>query len=394
MSAEEKKRKSAISAIFIREIDMMIKNVPLLLIIFVAPVFYPFIYNSIYSHKNEHKIPISVVDLDKSAESREMIRELDSHELLYVKFTEGNIAAAYHQLCELNIMAMIIIPSGFEADLKKQKQPGIHVAINNTRFLVASDINKALSDVIGNKAKFSIEKTFKKAGFSSQQASEMAEPVCPVVVNCYNNTESYGDSMIAALLIMVLQQTLLIGMSISVASEREHKTLGEAFRLSNGSTAAFITGKGIFYFVLYGAYALLFFTVHPMLYTVPLRGSAFALAVLLSIHLLSIIILALLLSSFFKTRFMALCVLMVTSYPIFLLSGYTWPFQSMNGFMQLIAQLLPSTPFFRSYLICTQMGGTLKSCCLQIAQMCLLAAMYCSLLILRVNSLKKRELYN
>ncbi|HIE26215.1 TPA: ABC transporter permease, partial [Candidatus Poribacteria bacterium] len=38
-----------------------------------------------------------------------------------------------------------------------------------------------------------------------------------------------------------------------------------------------------------------------------------------------------------------------STYPLFLVSGYSWPVESMPQFIQYIANLLPSTPFFKVF---------------------------------------------
>jgi ABC-2 type transport system permease protein len=342
-------------------------------------------------NKFERDVPITVVDFDRSELSRKFIRDLDAHELLKVSNYSQTVEETYEQLQMLNTMGIIIIPSGFEKQQKKMIQTRIHVAVNNTRFMIASDINRGIGDIISQSGCRTVMKTFQKAGYSSDQSLKMAEPIHPVVNNCFNMTESYGDSMIAALFIIILQQSLLIGIALSIAAEREDKTVPELFKRAGNSPFNILIEKGAIYFLLYACYAVFYFTFHTQLYKIPFSGSHGALALIFSLLFTSMILVGLLLGSFFKTRLMALIVFMVSAYPVFLVSGYAWPFQSLPECLQYAAQLLPSTPFFSAYSICTKMGGSINDILPQLLQMVLLACVYYILFLMRYYYMGKQH---
>lgn len=388
--SEQHKGKSGIFAIARRELHLISSNTCLILLVIAAPIGYPFFYNSIYMNKFERDVPITIIDFDKSEMSRSFIRDLDAHELLKVSCTSQSVEEAYEQLQMLHTMGIIIIPSGFEAQQKRMRQAKIHTAINNTRFMVASDITRAIGDIISMGGYKTIMQTFQKAGFSTDQACQMAEPIHPIVNNCFNFTESYGDSMIAALFIVILQQSLLIGIALSIAAEWEDKTVCDLFKKAGYSPFNLFWGKGLFYFLLYACYAVFFFTFHTEFYKVPFSGSFSALTVLFLLLFPSMVLMGLLFGSFFKTRLMALIVFMVTAYPVFLVSGYAWPFQSIPQSLIYVAQLLPSTPFYSAYVVCTKMGGTINDIIPQILQMVLLFCIYYVLYWMRFICIGKK----
>lgn len=375
--------------LFKREINIVSTNPCLIMILFAGPIVYPFLYNSIYMNKFERDIPITVVDLDNSEYSRKMTTEMDAHELLKVSFIGHDIEEAHHQLRSFKSMAILIIPNGYESDLKKMQQTRIHVAINNTRFMVASDINKALGEVISNNSRQTIQLLFQKTGYSQQQATALSDPIHLTINNCFNFTDSYGDSMIAALLLLILHQTLLIGVALSVASEREDRKMPELILLSKSSAFRIIAGKGFPYILLYFSYTMLFFTFQSHLYKIPFHGSYLALTILLTVTFISVIAMAHALASVFKTRLMALIVFMVSSYPLFLMSGYAWPLQSIPEYLQLIATLLPSTPLFDAYVVCTKMGGTIRDIIPQIIHIASLGIFYYVLFAIMLSKLKR-----
>ena len=48
-----------------------------------------------------------------------------------------------------------------------------------------------------------------------------------------------------------------------------------------------------------------------------------------------------------------------STYPLFLVSGYSWPIDAMPKGLQLIANILPSTPYFKVFNALATEGATL-----------------------------------
>ena len=60
------------------ELKMIFSDNGVLVVFFLAGLAYPIIYNLIYSNGSIDDMPIAVVDMSESAESREFIRKLDA----------------------------------------------------------------------------------------------------------------------------------------------------------------------------------------------------------------------------------------------------------------------------------------------------------------------------
>jgi ABC-2 type transport system permease protein len=341
-----------------RELRILSSNLFIVLMILIAPLLYPFLYNTVYSNKMEHDIDITVVDSDKSAASRQLLRDLDAHELLAVNAVCTDLSQARERLETLKTSAVIVIPEHFSDNQKTGKQVRISVLISNIRFLVTSDISRALGDVLAARAANNVLIALEKAGVNRGQASLDAQPMHPVIVPLFNTTESYGDFIIVGLILVILQQTLFMGVSAGMAMEREDNTLRHLFRTARYSIPSIILGKGGFYWILFSSLALLYCTIYFSIYSVPCTGSFFVLASLAIVHIASIITWALTISSFFKDKILAMITMLFTSYPVFFMSGYSWPNQALAPILKPIAQVLPSTPFFKAFAIVSQMNGS------------------------------------
>lgn len=374
-----------------REMRILTANPFLLLLVIVAPLVYPFLYNTVYVKKMERDAPVAVVDNDRSEASRELIRDIDASELLAVRVVLPDLSSASDRLADMEDVATVIIPAGYEGNLKKGKLNRIGVSISNYRFLVAGDVSRAIGDILASRAKVVAENSLQKAGYGGEQAELQAAPVNPLVVNSFNSTESYGDFIIVGLFAIILQQTLLMGIAASTTMERQKKTISELFTIAGNSISSVILGKCLFYIVLYMAYALLYCTVYYRIYSIPFNGSLTELMSLFLLHFCSMAVWSFFIASFFKNTVMALGTFLFTSYPVFLLSGYSWPEQCLPSFLRFFADILPSTPFFKAYTGLTRMECGMRDVSTYVTEMVILASIGLFLLILRLAYLRKTE---
>ncbi|MGE5364060.1 MAG: ABC transporter permease [Bacteroidota bacterium] len=352
-----KNKITGIFSVLRRELGIITRDKDLITLILLSPLFYAFFYGSIYLNKSENSVPVAVVDMDKSITSQSLIRSLDSHQLIDISRKVNDYSSAVDLLYKMDVQGIVYIPKGFSADLKSGMGTDLKVYLNTSRFLVSNDINKAITEVALTYSAAVKLKYFQAQGYSFEQAKEIAEPIHTEIHSLFNPTESYGDFMIPGILVLVLQQTLLIGLAESIAKERETGSLKSLYSASNRSVWALITGKGAFYFLLYCAYAFMFYTVHFSLFKLNFIGSYTAAAVLTVLFLIAVIYLCIFVSSFFKRKIVSMQVFAFTSYPFFLISGYPWPFQEIPAPLQLLSWILPSTPYLNAFSRITMMGA-------------------------------------
>lgn len=375
-----------------REARFIVKDMDLVTIVLLSPLFYAFFYTSIYSYKTEKEVPVAVVDMDHSHASKTLIRDLDSHQLIDVSEVVPDYSSGIDRIYRLEAQGLIYIPQGFESSLKSGQGTDIKIYLNTSRFLVSNDLNKAINEVTGTLASGVRIRFFQMQGFSFSQAKEISEPLRSEVKPLFNPLESYGDFLIPGLLVLILQQTLLIGLSESIAKEREEGSLLQLYNSAGRNIFTTISGKGAFYFLLYASYALLFYTLHFSIFKISFKGSVSAAAVMTAIFLFAAVCLATLVSSFFKRKIISLQVVAFTSYPVFLMSGYAWPFQAMPKFIRLAGGLLPSTPYLNAFNRIIQMGAGWQDIMPEFIHLVILALSGFLITALRLKLLIRKEI--
>ncbi|HEX2961807.1 MAG TPA: ABC transporter permease [Ignavibacteriales bacterium] len=381
-------------AVLKREAHFIIKDMDLITIILLSPIFYAFFYTSIYTNKTEKEVPVVIVDMDRSHTSETLIRNLDAHQLLKVSESLPDYSSAVDRIYRLEAQGAIYIPKGFENSLLSGQGADLKIFLNTSRFLVSNDMNKAINEVTGTVSAGVKIRYFQTQGFSFQQAMEISEPLKGEVKPLFNPTESYGDFLIPGLLVLILQQTLLIGLSESVAKEREEGSLINLYNTAKRSIPGTISGKGAFYFMLYASYALLFYTLHFSIFKISFLGSVSAAIAITAVFLFAVVCLAILISSFFKRKIISLQVVAFTSYPVFLMSGYPWPVQAMSAFVRVIANFLPSTPYLNAFNRIIQMGAGWQDIMPELIHLLALALAGFLITALRMKLLIRKEIAN
>ncbi|WP_456442314.1 ABC transporter permease, partial [Caldithrix abyssi] len=204
-----------------REVAILFKDVDILLIVLVSPLFYALFYGTVYVHKVETDIPVIVIDQDNSALSRKLIRNLDaSQNLLVVRVTQ-DASEAKRAIEDWQTQGAIWIPADFSKTLKSGRQAHLKVYLNTSRFLPSNDINRAVQQTVATLSAGVRLRYFQARGLNFDQAAEQIQPLRVDDRNLFNVRQSYGDFLIPGVLALILQQTLLFGLAMSVAREFE-----------------------------------------------------------------------------------------------------------------------------------------------------------------------------
>lgn len=375
--------------LFLREASLVVKDHSLLLTLLIAPLLYAFFYGSIYINKEEQNVKLAVVDDDHSRLSRLLQQNINNSPVVeLIHFP--NLEEAKEQMYQGNCQGYFYIPKGTENNLLSLKQSNVILAVNAARFLPSSDLLLNVQQIcltIG--AGVRLQYYQKSEGMSTTASMQNVMPVNLDYRPLFNERSSYGAFLLPGLLALILQQTLLIGLSESIAGERQHHRLAEWLK---GGVSRAIWGKGLFYLFLFSAYAFFFLNVNYSLLHLPMRGNGFGLSALLMLFILTLIPMAQFIGSLFKSQLLCLQMMAFSTYPIFLITGYSWPFESLPLPLQWLSMLLPTTPFIQLYTEIVQSGASVFGNPEVLLHLVILWAFYSGICYLRLGQLRKRIL--
>lgn len=212
-------------------------------------------------------------------------------------------------------------------------------------------------------------------GQSAPQAMASRSPVNLQMVALFNPTEGYGSYVVPAVALLILQQTLLMGVAMCVGTWVEAGKHRAGIGVWSGRLLAFSTVgwlSGLFYFGW-------IFWVQDF----PRGGNPLGALALLAIYVPAICAVGALLGLCFRNRERALQVLLFTALPLAFLSGFSWPVEALPEPLQALRWLFPSTAGIQASLRLNQMGAPLADVAGCLTVLLALAAL-ASLLVIRL----------
>ena len=377
--------------VFKDELALIISDKSILLTCIMAPIFYAFFVGSIYKEKDVANIPIAIVDNDHSSLSRKVGQLIDSNEKIQVTGSYSNLNDAMFLFNSLDIQGILIIPNEFEKNTLNLEGSTVELVLNNTKFLTSNDINKGVQQVMLTVAGGVRLSYLISSKVPSELAEQQAQPIMPVVRSIFNATNNYGDYLLPILLVLIIQQTLIIGFGQSVLHELTHfKTLSDQ-KVNFFEFMKIFAAKGMYYFVLYASLFFLFYKVIFPYYHLDFKGSEVLHFLLSSIYILAVMIFTIFLGTFFKTIIGWTEIMAFSTYPLFLVSGYSWPIEAMPKALQVFANLLPSTPYFTVFNKLATQGATLMNIKSEVIHLMLLLIFGYLILYLRFQFIHKKR---
>jgi ABC-2 type transport system permease protein len=333
-----------------------------MLLLFGAGLVYSFFYPYPYSYEQVEAVPVMVVDQDNSYSSRTLRRLLEAAPNLNIIQTDNDTNAISKRLWQGDIMAMVIIPNSFHNDLLAGRVPTLQLASHGGYLLAGSKaLSSASQAALTMGAAIGLQKT-QAMGVPQQAALDGLRPLSLNSRSLFNTSDGYGHSIVPAVMVVIIQQTLLIGVTLLLGR------LAELRQLPVGHTAYF--AMLLVFFTIAFINTSYFFVVATLLQNYSQIANPMTLLAFAAVFSLSISAFALLLSQAFKTRERGLQMLLITSVPMLFVSGYSWPAESLPDTLYYLRWLLPTTSGIHGFVSINQLGATLAEVNLEFFTLC------------------------
>ena len=331
------------------------------LIFFVlVPLVYPLIYSFIYTNETIREVPTVVVDNSRSSLSREYLRKVDASPETSIVAYCADMEEAKLMLKDRKAYGIIYIPAHFSDDIVQGKQTQVSIFCDMSGLLYYKALLTANTNVsLAMNAAIKME----RAGNTTARQDEItAYPIVYEDVAIFNPTNGFAAFLIPAVLILIIQQTLLLGIGLSAGTAREHnqfKDLVPINRHYNG-TLRIVMGKGLSYFMVYSLVAVYILCVVPRLFSLNQIAIPGVLTLFTLPYLTACIFFAMTASIAIRNRETCMLLFVFTSVPLLFLSGISWPGSAMPSFWRYFSYLFPSTFGINGYVRINSMGATLN----------------------------------
>lgn len=341
-----------------------------------------FIYSMAYSlaYKNEvlRDIPVAVVDNSHTPSSRQLIRAFDATPNIDVAYKPTSLEEAKKLFFERKVYGVIVIPSDYEKKLMRTEKVNIAIYADASYFLMYRQVFFDFAGSIGQ-SNYHVEwLRFVSKGASTKQAEALSSPVVTSVHNLYNPYLGYATFIMPAILIVIIQQTLLIGIGMVGGTWREKKLYRTLIPTGQSRMSVFpiVLGKSTAFISIYCITITYLLTFHYKLFGYPVKGDTMDLILFLIPYLLSCTFLGIAVSTLFKHRENSLLLLLFTSIPVLILSGASVPSECIPTWLFNGAKIIPSSSGVDGFLRIQTMGATLAEVGTQFRTLWILTGVY------------------
>ncbi len=342
-----------------KELKAVFKDQGVLIFFLLVPLAYPLLYAFIYTGEVVREVPAAVVDMNKSTLSREFIRKVDATPDVKIQSHCADMEEAKLLLKESKVYGVIYIPENFSSDINKGIQTQVTLYCDMSGMLYYKAILTASTEV---SLKMNKAIKIKRAGNTTDRQDEIsAAPITYEAVNLFNPQAGYASFLLPAVLILIIQQTLLLGVGLSAGTARENNRFRDLVPLSRQyqGTLRIVLGKSSAYFIIYAIVSAYILCVVPKIFSLVQIAQAGTLAAFILPYVLSCIFFAMTCSIFIHHREACMMIYVFTSVPLLFISGVSWPGSAIPAFWRGISWLFPSTFGINGYIAINSMGATL-----------------------------------
>lgn len=342
------------------EIHTVLRNSGALLILVGAAIIYPVIYSFTYGPEMLRELPIAMVDIDNTATSRTLVNMIEATEQVDISEKVISLDEAQKLFAQKKVQGIIMIPAGFESSIIKGEQTSISSYCDASYFL---KYKQTLTAVIQSSLTFSAGVEVKRhlvKGSSMEQAIHQVQPITMKFNDLYNPSSGYASFVMPALIIFILQQTLLIGIGLMGGSQRERGRHIHTLRGFDQYPTAIIFGKTLAYGLISSFNAIIALGWVHYWFEFPMNTNILSLLVVLVPFILSTIFMGIAISAVFKKAENSIMILVFLSLIIVFMTGFSWPVSSLPVPLQYLRLIFPCNIIIQPYLRVREMGASLQ----------------------------------
>ncbi len=233
------------------EMKNTFKDEGVLIFFILVPLGYPILYSWIYNNERVHDVPVAVVDNSHSQLSRELLRRVDASPDVRVAYYCNNLQEAHDLIGKEAANGVLYIPSDFEQKIGRGEQSHLSVYCDMSMMLTYKAIYQT-AQTVATEINSEIQKP--KSMSTTERDEEInTEPLVCDAVQIFNPTGGYGNFLLPGVLVLILQQTLLLGIGLSAGTARENNRYRDLVPVSRHYNGIFriVCGKSMCYFMIY-----------------------------------------------------------------------------------------------------------------------------------------------
>lgn len=346
--------------IFAKELKATVRDEGVLIFFLLVPLAYPLVYAFIYTNEVVREVPTAVVDDNNSTLSRKYLRLVDASSDVQLQSYCADMEEAKELMKEKKVYGIIHIPESFSRDISQGRQTQVNIYCDMSGMLYYKAILIATTN-----ASLTVNKEIKiqRMGNTTQRQDEIGTaPIEYEDISLFNPQDGFASFLIPAVLMLILQQTLLLGIGMSAGTARETNRFKDLVPIGRHyeGTLRIVFGKSLAYLLIYAAISAYVLCAVPQMFSLVQIAQPSTLMAFIFPYLLACIFFAMTCSIFVHHREACMLIYVFTSIPLLFISGISWPGAAVPAFWKVFSWLFPSTFGINGFVQINNMGATLQ----------------------------------
>ncbi|MBO5579052.1 MAG: ABC transporter permease [Prevotella sp.] len=344
-----------------KEMMQVVKDEGVLIFFIFVPLVYPLLYSWIYNNEVVREVPVCVVDQSHSHLSREFIRMCDASPDVHVKYYAQDLDEAKSLVSRQLVKGVYFIPRSFAEDVYGLKRGVVSVYCDMSLMLTYKAIFQTAQMVtmeMGNELK-----TMLGGHYTAREEAIATRPLDYEDVPIFSPSGGYGSSILPAVLMLILQQTLVLGIGLSAGTARDENPYRSLIPVGDSRyehTFPIVLGKSMCYLMIFMVMGAWLSVAVPRLFHFPQLATAGSLLCLMVPYILACTFFGMMVSCTVKYRENVMLIVVFVSVPLLFLTGVSWPQSSIPSYWQGVSWLFPSTFGARAYIRLNSMGADIS----------------------------------
>lgn len=295
------------------------------------------------------KLPIGVVDYDRSSLSRNFTRQLDATQIgEVVRFDDFRTAREAMQ--RGSVTSICVIPDNFAADIQAFRRPTFTFYVNGLYFVGGSLAYQDILTMI-NLTSGAVQKQVLTAkGVSEHDMMGRLRPIYIDVHRIGNTMTNYGVYLNNLLLPGLLQMMIILTTIYAFGTELKYSTSRNLMEKAGGSITNAVLGKLLVYTLYFTAVGISMVCLLYVWLRYPLAGSIWSMMLNMVLMVLACEAVALTIVGLIPVCRFAISIGALYSVLGFSLAGFTLPVEAMPPFLQGISVIFPLRHYYLFYV--------------------------------------------
>ncbi|MCI6530442.1 MAG: ABC transporter permease [Mesosutterella sp.] len=323
--------------------------------------FYLIFYGWPYSAQQITEVPTVIVDLDGSAASRDLIRDISGTSKVKPVALVSDERDAVEMLRADKVNAAILIPRDFESDLGGGRRTSVTVFGNGAFPAQAHTVYGMMLSLVNARASAASAHYLLTHGApaDSLARSRLAPPLL-VQGDMFNTIGGYRNYLVPMVGVLIIQSVLLIGISVSVGDFISRRRREPFVRAAMEKLWGFF-GMWAAVFAVALFWVLYAEGFYFGIAEFPTMGDVPGTLVLGVIYAALLAFFALAFTFSFGSNHNTTAFAVITSAPSVFLAGCIYPSENFSWWARAFAQIIPAVPGINGMLAVSQNGASLAS---------------------------------